>query len=105
MTINPLFIHLMDRYMALDAAGLGDSDEAHRLFVEAMNYAPESFRRDLRGKAIELGLMPEKPDGYSDDGQPLYDMEAMCERLGVNPDDIPAEILHCAYTGTVHRVQ
>jgi hypothetical protein len=105
MNVNPLFIHLMDRYMALDAAGLGDTDEACQLFVEAMDYAPESFKRDLRSKAIELGLMPEKPDGYSDDGQPLYHLEAMANRLGIDPEEIPETIKQFGYTGTVHSVQ
>lgn len=104
MTVNPLFIHLMDRYMALDAAGLGETEEACQLFVEAMDYAPEDFKRDLRSKAIELGLMPEKPDGYSDDGQPLYRLELMCERLAVDPKDIPDYIMESAYAGTAHRV-
>lgn len=102
---NPVFHFLFDQYKQLVDQGLDRTDEARHLFGEMMAYAPPEYHQAAHDLAVEMGLIPAQPDGYSDDGEPLYDMEAMCERLGVNPDDIPAEILNGAYTGTVHRVQ
>jgi hypothetical protein len=50
-----------------------------------------------------MGLMPEKPDGYSDDGEPLYNMEKQCERLGIDPADVPEHLTRRAYRGNFNR--
>jgi hypothetical protein len=47
--------------------------------------------------------MPATPDGYSDDGEPLYILDDACKRLGIAPADVPAEVLAHAHTGTFHR--
>lgn len=91
--------------MALDAAGLGQTEDACRLFLEAMDYAPEGFKRDLHEKAVDLGLMPDKPDAYTDDGQPLYLMDTMLDRLGLSENDIPDDIRQHLHVGPIHRVQ
>ena len=101
--INPTFIHLMTQYAELHEAGLDDTPEASDLLCEAMQYAPDSFKEMAHNTAVELGLMPEKPDGYSDDGEPLYNMEALCDRLGVDPDDVPEHLTRGAYRGNFHR--
>ena len=102
---NPVFLYLFDQYKSLIDQGLARTEEARHLFGEMMAYAPEEYLEAARKIAIDMGLFPERPDAYSDDGQPLYNLEAMCERLGVNPDDVPADLMQHAYTGPVHRVQ
>ena len=101
---NPVFHYLVDQYKQLVDQGLDRTDEAHKLFGEMMAYAPPEYQKVAQDMAVEMGLMPDKPVGYSDDGEPLYNLEAMCEQLEINPDDVPDFILADAYTGTVHRV-
>ena len=102
--INPVWLHLMSQYKALCDAGQSNTEAASDLFSEAYGYAPDSFKQMMHDKAIELGLMPEQPDGYSDDGEPLYFMEKQCERLGIDPAEVPEHITRNSYHGPVHRV-
>lgn len=107
MTTNPIFIHLMQKYADLHDAGLDRTPEASQLFVEAMNYAPEEFKKIAHDVAVELGLIPDKPDYYSDDGEPLYELEGIAERLGINPAQALADMPDCIkenfHTGNAHR--
>jgi hypothetical protein len=102
--LNPVYVRLMTQYAELHEAGLAETTEASDLFCEAMQYAPDSIKEMAHKTAVEMGLMPEKPDGYSDDGEPLYFMEKQCERLGIDPADVPEHLTRNAYQGTVHRV-
>jgi hypothetical protein len=102
--INPVFLHLMGQYKALCAAGQQHTEEASELFSQAYEYAPDDFKKMMHDKAVEFGLMPDQPDGDSDDGEPLYFMEKQCERLGIDPADVPEHLTRNAYHGTVHRV-
>lgn len=104
MTTNPTFDYLLNQYMALHEQGLSKTEEASQLFGEMMFYAPEEFQALAREKAIEMGLMPAKPDGYSPTGEPLYNLDAMCERLDIDPEEIPDFIMEHAYQGEVHSV-
>jgi hypothetical protein len=102
-TINPVFVRLMTQYAELHEAGLAETPEANDLLCEALQYAPDDFKKKIHGIAVELGLMPEKPDGYSDDGEPLYIFEKQCERLGIDPDDLPEHLTRRAYRGNFNR--
>jgi hypothetical protein len=101
--LNPVFVRLMTQYAELHEAGQAETPEARDLFCEAMQYAPDSIKEMAHKKAVEMGLMPEKPDGYRDDGEPLYDMGKQCERLGINPDDVPEHLTRRAYRGNFNR--
>ena len=101
--INPLFFSLMHQYKALCDAGQQHSEEGSDLFAEAYDLAPASFKKALHDAAVEQGLIAEKPDGYSDDGEPLYNMPDLCDRLGVDPGDVPEHLTRGAYRGNVNR--
>lgn len=101
--VNPVFMELMRRYKALHDAGQGQTEEAALLFGEAMHYAPEDFKRDAHDKAVEMGLIPAVPDGYTPDGEPLYILEKMAERLGINAADVPEIFRRHSYDGPMHR--
>ena len=71
------------------------------------NFAPPEYQKVAHDMAVQMGLMPDKPDGYSTEGEPLYDLaeqyacarEAMIDKLADEVLDIAD-----AYTGNVHRV-
>jgi hypothetical protein len=65
----------------------GRHDEASVLFGEMFPHLPEELQRTIRDKAVELGLTPEKPDGYTEDGEPVYVVEKIAERLGMTEDE------------------
>lgn len=104
MAVNPVFLELMRRYQALNEAGEGQTEEAALLFAEAMDYAPDEFKRDAHAKAVEMGLIPPIPDGYTPDGEPLYILEKMAERLGIDPAEVPEIFRRHAYNGPAHKV-
>jgi len=101
--LNPVYVRLMTQYAELHKAGLAETPEASDLFCEAMQYAPDSLKEKAHVLAVEMGLMPEKPDGYSDDGEPLYILEKQCERLGIDPADVSRNITERAYRGNFNR--
>ena len=73
------------------------------LSIEAMQYAPEQFKNLVHDTAVEMGLMPATPDAYSDDGEPLYFLEGIADRLGITPADIPDRFKELSHTGAIHR--
>ena len=102
--INPAFFTLMHQYKALCDAGQQYSEQASDLFNEAYGCAPEVFKKALHDEAVAQGLIADKPDAYSDDGEPLYFMEKQCERLGIDPAEVPEHLTRNSYHGAVHRV-
>lgn len=92
MTMNPTFEHLMTLYAELDAAGLGDTDEANMLLSEAMTYAPPEFMAAAAQEARRLGLMPERPSGYLDDGTPCYSIADIAAQLGKSAAEVEREL-------------
>ena len=105
--INPMFRTLMAQYAELHEDGLGDTPESHRLFVAMMEVAPRKFLDEEHDMALELGLIPDKPDYYTNDGEPLYELKGIAERLGINPAQALADMPDCIkenfHTGNVHR--
>ena len=103
-TINPLFLHLSAKYQELRDLGLDRTPEASRIFMEMMSYAPEAFMGAAHQVMVEMELLPVRPDGYGEDGQPLYNVEAIAKRLNIDPATIPEHLLEGAYAGRVHSV-
>ena len=103
--INPLFFSLMHQYKNLCEAGQQHTEAASDLFSAAYDYAPEEFKKALQDAAVEMGLMPEKPDGYSDDGEPLYLANDALARLGIDPDEMPEHLKRHIRTGNLNRAQ
>lgn len=102
---NPVFLFLMGKYAELQEQGLGQTPEASTLFGEMMRYAPPEFQQVAHDMAVKMGLLPKIPDGYSDNGEPLYNLDTMLERLGLDERDLPDHFWQDAHTGPVNRVQ
>ena len=63
------------------------SERASIIMVEVMQYLPQEMQDMMHNKAVEMGLIPEKADGYLDDGTPVYNIEQLAERLGMDVDE------------------
>jgi len=85
--ISAAFIHAGNQYSELVEQGLGESPEAMRAFAQMLEAAPQSFLDMMHNKVVEMGLMPDKPDGYTADGEPVYRLDSMATRLGMSKED------------------
>lgn len=85
--VTPEFLSAGRLYSQLHAAGLEKSPEAAEALQRMYDAAPESFRQEMHDMAVQMGLMPSVPDGYTDDGEPVYSLEGLADRLGVSPED------------------
>lgn len=61
--------------------------ETGKALAQAMEIAPESFKRDVHDMAVEMGLMPATPDGYTADGRPVYTLEGFAARMGISIEE------------------
>ncbi len=113
MSQSPVFDHLFELYQRLSDTER-KSQEGRVLFGELIIHAPAEHKRIIDDVAKEMKLMPDRPHGYDDDGNPLYSLE----QIGVSPEEIDGSIREFVqaresmgfpprdlYAGTVHRVQ
>lgn len=115
---TPVFQYLMNTYRDLSESEQC-SPEGIALFSEIMIHAPESFKDIASAMAKEMGLMPEQPYGYDDNGQPVYSMEQVATQVGITlqeAEDHAKKLMEARErmglppvkmfsTGPVHRVQ
>ncbi len=101
---NPIFLHLTAKYAELRDAGLDETPEASELFGEMMRYAPSEYQKVAHDLAVEAGLMPATPDAHSEDGEPLYFLEGIAKRLGIDHADIPKQFKEQSHQGNIHLV-
>ena len=85
--ITPAFLTAGRHYSALSKAGKAQTPEGAEAFQRMYNLAPESFRQEMHDMAVQMGLMPPKPDGYTEDGQPIYSLEGIAKRLGISVEE------------------
>ncbi len=60
---------------------------ASDLMAQAMAYAPDYLQEIFRAKARELGLMPEHPEFYTEDGEPVYTTAQLAHHLGISLEE------------------
>lgn len=104
---TPEFIAAGRLYSALSKAGRGHTQEGAEAFQRVYDLAPESFRQEMHDMAVQMGLRPPKPDGYTEDGQPIYSLEGIAKRLGISMEEAKqaAQGMGIQPTdSTVHRV-
>lgn len=114
---TPEFLEAMHACLILkDELGL-EHPETSRALMVAMALAPDSLKDFMAEQAKELGLMPE-PDGYTEDGEPVFTLESIAAKMGMSMEEAQAaaEIMlaDCGELGlptvlvdpeAVHRVQ
>ena len=89
--LHPLFVALMDQLAQLPTDDKINNPEYSVLMHRALGYAPESMKAMMNDKARELGLMPEA-SGYTNDGQPVFTLQAIAEQLGMTEDEVITHI-------------
>ncbi|ABM37956.1 hypothetical protein Pnap_2654 [Polaromonas naphthalenivorans CJ2] len=83
---TPEFMAAMSACLRLvETLGM-DHPDTTRAMQRAMALSPPSLNAFMADKARELDLIPEA-DGYTDDGQPVYSLEAIAAKLGMSMDE------------------
>ena len=83
---TPEFMAAMSACLRLvESLGMEHPDTT-RALQRAMALSPPSLNAFMADKARELDLIPEA-DGYLDDGQPVYSLEAIAAKLGMGMDE------------------
>lgn len=85
--LSPEFLAAGKECSRLHKAGLSHTPEGAQAFRRMYDAAPESFRKEMQDMAVQMGLMPKVPDGYTDDGKPVYRLEGLAKRLGISEEE------------------
>jgi hypothetical protein len=93
--IDPRFAEALEQWCAMQAAGQADSEEGYEVWEAVWSYAPEWFRTQAR--SVLSGLVPD-PAGYDADGNPVYRLADVAEKLGTTEQAMLESGPHVATT-------
>jgi hypothetical protein len=79
-------------FMNLQRAGLGETDEGHIAMMKVMDLAPEWLLDEFGDMGREMGVMPSKPTGYTDEGEPMYSLDAIGAALDLTEAEAAEEL-------------
>ena len=89
---SPEFFKAFDHYKAM----LAQYGEHHPITEQAliltMHYTPEHIKEEMHQKAKELNLLP-PPSGYTDDGEPMYQLEDIAKHFGISFEEAEQRLL------------
>ena len=90
--VDPEFFKAFDHYKAT----LAQYGEHHPITEQAliltMHYTPEHIKEEMHQKAKELNLLP-PPSGYTDDGEPMYQLEDIAKHFGISFEEAEQRLL------------
>ena len=90
--VDPEFFKAFDHYKAM----LDQYGEHHPITEQAliltMHYTPEHIKEEMHQKAKELNLLP-PPSGYTDDGEPMYQLEDIAKHFGISFEEAEQQLL------------
>ena len=90
--VTPEFFKAFDHYKAM----LAQYGEHHPITEQAlmltMHYTPEHIKKEMDAKAKELNLLP-PPSGYTDDGEPMYQLEDIAKHFGISFEEAEQQLL------------
>lgn len=119
MNPSPEFLLAIDRHEAMVATLGLEHPLTRQVMALVMELAPDELKTIMRDKAREMGLIPARPDGYTDDGTPCYNVESIAASTGQTVEEVHEAMremladraalglpdLAAIDPSTVHRVQ
>lgn len=90
--ISPAMQEAMAAHLALHRAGQGETDEGHLAFMRVMDLAPDWLLDEFLSKGKEMGVIPGRPSGYTEDGTPMYSLDAIGEMMWLSEEEAAAEV-------------
>ena len=90
--VDPEFFKAFDHYKAMVKQYGDDHPITEQALILTMHYTPEHIKEEMHQKAKELNLLP-PPSGYTDDGEPLYNLEDIAKHLGISFEEAERHLL------------
>ena len=90
--VNPEFFKAFDHYKAMLKQYGDDHPITEQALILTMHYTPEHIKAEIDAKAKELNLLP-RPSGYTDDGDPMYNLEDIAKHFGISFEDAEQHLL------------
>ena len=91
-TVNPEFFKAFDHYKAMVKQYGDDHPITEQALILTMHYTPEHIKEEMHQKAKELNLLP-PPSGYTDDGEPMYQLEDIAKHFGISFEEAEQRLL------------
>lgn len=90
--VNPEFFKAFDHYKEMVKQYGDDHPITEQAFILTMHYTPEHIKAEMSAKAKELNLLP-PPSGYTDDGEPMYQLEDIAKHFGISFEEAEQKLL------------
>ena len=90
--VNPEFSKAMAHYKAMREQYGDDHPITEQALILTMHYTPEHIKEEMHQKAKELNLLP-PPSGYTDDGEPMYQLEDIAKHFGISFEEAEQRLL------------
>lgn len=101
--IWPVFLDTMQRYLSM--IDHGDRERAIEIMGPTPTFTANDFLEAAMMLADELRNPPAVPDAVTEDGKPLYCLESMAARMGIDVDEMPQVFKFFHYEGLVYSIQ
>ena len=88
----PEFFKAFDHYKAMIKQYGDDHPITEQALMLTMHYTPEHIKEEMHQKAKELNLLP-PPSGYTDDGEPMYQLEDIAKHFGISFEEAEQRLL------------
>ena len=90
--IDPEFFKAFDHYKNMVKQYGDDHPITEQALILTMHYTPEHIKEEMHQKAKELNLLP-PPSGYTDDGEPMYQLEDIAKHFGISFEEAEQRLL------------
>lgn len=90
--VNPEFFKVFDHYKNMVKQYGNDHPITEQAFLLTLHYTPDHIKAEMDAKAKELNLLP-PVSGYTDDGEPLYNLEDIAKHLGISFEEAEQHLL------------
>lgn len=90
--IDPEFFKAFDHYKNMVKQYGDDHPITEQALILTMHYTPEHIKEEMHQKAKELNLLP-PPSGYTDDGEPMYQLEDIAKHFGISFEEAEQHLL------------
>ena len=90
--VNPEFFKAFDHCKAMREQYGEHHPITEQALMLTMHYTPEHIKEEMHQKAKELNLLP-PPSGYTDDGEPMYQLEDIAKHFGISFEEAEQRLL------------
>ena len=90
--VDPEFFKAFDHYKAMSEQYGEHHPITEQALILTMHYTPEHIKEEMHQKAKELNLLP-PPSGYTDDGEPMYQLEDIAKHFGISFEEAEQRLL------------